>query len=182
MAETVILVDRRNRALGAAEKLDAHRRGLLHRAFSVFLIRPDGRFLLQRRSPAKYHSGGLWANSCCGHPRPGERTVAAARRRVGEELRLTCEPALQFTTRYASRLDGGMAENEIVLVYSAPLCGEPDPDPGEVCELAFRSLDEIKQDIIRAPEGVAFWLRHYVSEHEAELCAMTVATAGGTGR
>ncbi len=178
----VILVDRRNRALGAADKLDAHRRGLLHRAFSVFLIRPDGRFLLQRRSLEKYHSGGLWANSCCGHPRPGERTAAAARRRVGEELRLPCEPVLQFTTRYASPLDGGMAENEIVLVYSAPLSGEPDPDPGEVCELAFRSLDEIKDDIVRAPDGVAYWLRHYVSEHEAELRAMTVAAAVGAGR
>lgn len=181
MAETVILVDGRNRALGAAEKLDAHRRGLLHRAFSVFLTRPDGRFLLQRRSLEKYHSGGVWANSCCGHPRPGERTAAAARRRVGEELRLQCEPALQFTTRYTGPLDGGMTENEIVLVYSAPLSGDPAPDPGEVSELAFRSLDEIKEDIVRTPERVAIWLRHYVSEHEPELRAMTLTAAVSAG-
>src|SRR5690242_13674137 len=77
--EQLILVDETNRAIGTAGKTVVHRKGLLHRAFSIFLVDERGRVLLQRRSPTKYHSGGLWANSCCGHPRPGERTSSAAR-------------------------------------------------------------------------------------------------------
>ena len=84
--EELILVDSRNRALGEAEKWAVHKKGLLHRAFSIFLVDHEGRLLLQRRSAIKYHSAGLWANSCCGHPRPHERTLAAARRRLREEL------------------------------------------------------------------------------------------------
>jgi isopentenyl-diphosphate delta-isomerase len=84
--EQLILVDESNRAVGTAGKTKVHRAGLLHRAFSIFLVDGRGRLLLQQRSRAKYHSGGLWANSCCGHPRPGERTLAAAHRRLHEEL------------------------------------------------------------------------------------------------
>src|SRR5258708_12320933 len=79
--EPLILVDESNRALGAAPKQDIHLQGLLHRAFSIFMVDDRGRILLQQRNPRKYHSAGLWANSCCGHPRPGERTVTASRRR-----------------------------------------------------------------------------------------------------
>src|SRR6202008_3739483 len=83
--EKLILVDESNRAVGAAEKHAAHRAGLLHPAFSFFVVDERGRILLQQRSPGKYHSGGLWANSCCGHPRPGERTIAAPRPRLNAE-------------------------------------------------------------------------------------------------
>lgn len=180
--ETVILIDERNRALGAGDKLETHRRGLLHRAFSVFLTAPDGRFLLQRRSAGKYHSGGLWGNSCCGHPRPGERTVAAARRRVREELGVDCAPRLRFVARYVSALDHGMTENELVLVYSAPLIGRPDPDPDEVADLAFRSVDEIEADIRRAPAKTVYWLRRYIETHGAQLRAMASDAVGTVGR
>ena len=80
-SETLILVDARNRRVGTASKRTVHEQGLRHRAFSIFLVDPAGRILLQQRAATKYHSGGLWANSCCGHPRPGERTEAAAQRR-----------------------------------------------------------------------------------------------------
>lgn len=176
-SDTVILVDERNRALGAADKLETHRRGRLHRAFSVFLTAPDGRFLLQRRCPGKYHSGGLWANSCCGHPRPGERTAAGARRRVREELGVDCRPRFAFFARYSATLDHGMTENELVYVYSAPLVGEPDPDPREIADLAFRSLAEIAADIRRAPHESACWLRSYVQGHRPQLRALAVAAA-----
>src|SRR5215216_3450594 len=86
MTEQLILVSEKNRAIGQAEKLAVHEAGLLHRAFSIFLVDSGGRLLLQQRSRKKYHSAGLWANSCCGHPRPGESTLRAARRRLGEEL------------------------------------------------------------------------------------------------
>src|SRR5262249_61960364 len=94
--EQLILVDEGNRATGSAGKTAIHRAGLLHRAFSIFIVDERGRIVLQQRSPKKYHSGGLWANSCCGHPRPGERTVTAARRRLAEERGVDSGPAVRF--------------------------------------------------------------------------------------
>ncbi|MEA2939167.1 MAG: isopentenyl-diphosphate Delta-isomerase, partial [Alphaproteobacteria bacterium] len=102
--EQLILVDENNRAVGAAGKDAVHRAGLLHRAFSIFVVDDRGRILLQRRSPRKYHSGGLWANSCCGHPRPGERTVAAAQRRLNEELGVASTLSFGFFSRYQADL------------------------------------------------------------------------------
>ena len=119
--EQLILVDERNRAIGSGGKQAIHRSGLLHRAFSIFMVDQQGRILLQQRSPRKYHSGGLWANSCCGHPRPGERTISAARRRLGEELGLDDALAFGFFARYRADLDHGMHENEFVYVYFGAL-------------------------------------------------------------
>src|SRR3989338_5068869 len=90
MTESVVLVDESDKPVGQAEKLEAHRLGLLHRAFSVFVFDPQGELLLQQRAASKYHAAGLWANTCCGHPRPGEDLVAAAHRRLREELGLSC--------------------------------------------------------------------------------------------
>ena len=119
--EKLILVDERNRATGSGGKAAIHRAGLLHRAFSIFVVDERGRILLQQRNPQKYHSGGLWANSCCGHPRPGERTVVAARRRLNEELGVTSDLSFGFFSRYRTELDNGMHENEFVYVYFGPL-------------------------------------------------------------
>ena len=115
--EPLILVDSRNRPVGSAGKTAVHRAGLLHRAFSIFVVDARGRVLLQRRSAKKYHSGGLWANSCCGHPRPGERTLAAARRRLYEELGVTSPLTFGFFALLSGRADHGMQENEFVYVY-----------------------------------------------------------------
>src|SRR5215207_10202007 len=105
--EQLILVDEGNRATGAAGKTAVHRDGLLHRAFSIFLVDDRARLVLQQRNPKKYHSGGLWANSCCGHPRPGERTMTAARRRLSEELGVTAALSFGFFSRYRTPLDNG---------------------------------------------------------------------------
>src|SRR5262245_60091810 len=105
--ERLILVDERNRAAGVGGKNAVHRKGLLHRAFSIFIVDDKGRLLLQKRSATKYHSGGLWANSCCGHPRPGEPTVTAARRRLAEELAIEAPLTFGFFSRYRAALDGG---------------------------------------------------------------------------
>src|SRR4051794_16519236 len=102
MVEEVILVSPTDRATGRAEKLAAHAEGKRHRAFSIFLVDRRGRILLQRRQRTKYHSAGLWANSCCGHPRPGERTLSAARRRLSEELGISPTLQLGFVTSYQS--------------------------------------------------------------------------------
>lgn len=168
-SEQVVLVDSRNRGIGCGEKLEVHRKGLLHRAFSIFLVDGDGAVLLQKRHPGKYHSGGLWANSCCGHPRPGEPTKRAARRRLFEELGLRAELTLAFRTGYAAEVGNGLTENEIVSVYVGRLAGETAPHPEEVVGLASVTLDGLVRKIARDPASYAYWLRHYLERHRDAL-------------
>jgi isopentenyl-diphosphate delta-isomerase len=167
--EEIILVDENNRATGAAGKTLVHRRGLLHRAFSIFLVDDGGRIVLQRRNPNKYHSGGLWANSCCGHPRPGEQTLSAARRRLKEELGAASALQFGFFARYRAELDHGMHENEFVYVYFGRLDGAIDPNPAETAGIALLSSDEIVRRIKRKPATFTFWLRHYFQTHGADI-------------
>jgi isopentenyl-diphosphate delta-isomerase len=171
MTEELILVNERNRAIGRGEKLAVHEAGLLHRAFSVFLVAPDGRVLLQQRSRAKYHSGGLWANSCCGHPRPGETTLHAAERRLGEELGATTRLRFGFRTHYHAEFANGLAENEIVYVFFGTLPAELRLNPCEVASTALRSLDELKADAAKRPKNYVFWLNHYLTRHDHEIRA-----------
>jgi isopentenyl-diphosphate delta-isomerase len=176
--EPLILIDERNRAVGRAEKADVHRRGLLHRAFSIFLVDPAGRVLLQRRSRAKYHSAGLWANSCCGHPRPGERTAAAARRRLGEELGADAPLRYAFRARYRTELPNGLVENELVYVFFGPAPAALAPDPAEVAEIAWQDPAALQHDIARRPRRYAYWLRYYMRNHFAAIRT----AAGGKAR
>jgi isopentenyl-diphosphate delta-isomerase len=163
--EQLILVDEGNRAVGTGGKDAVHRAGLLHRAFSIFMVDGRGRILLQQRNPHKYHSGGLWANSCCGHPRPGERTATAALRRLGEELGVSDPLSFGFFARYRAELGNGMQENELVYVYFGALHGQPKPDPAEVATVELLSVTEIKRRIAREPDAFAYWLRHYFDKH-----------------
>jgi isopentenyl-diphosphate delta-isomerase len=167
--EQLILVDERNHAVGTGGKDAVHRKGLLHRAFSIFLADAQGQIVLQQRSLDKYHSGGLWANTCCGHPRPGERTIAAARRRLQEELGITAPLSFGFFSRYRADLDHGMQENEYVYVFFGRLAGEPRPDPAEVAAVQALSLDEIKGRMRKNPQAFTFWLRHYFEHHLADI-------------
>lgn len=167
--DELTLVDERNRAVGRAGKWTVHREGLLHRAFSIFLIDGQGRLLLQRRSRAKYHSGGLWANSCCGHPRPGEHTLPAARRRLEEELGAGATLRYGFRARYRTALANGLIENEIVYVYFGATPPLPSPNPAEVSAVARMSLPALRADIARRPQRYAYWLRHYLSNHYEAL-------------
>ena len=165
MADALLLVDERNRAIGRAEKWTVHKRALLHRAFSIFLVYPGGKMLLQKRSRDKYHSAGLWANSCCGHPSPGERTMQAARRRLREELGATARLRFGFRARYCTALPNGLTENEIVYVYfgAAPIALRLDPT--EVAATALMSLPKLRADIARRPTRYAYWLRYYLKKH-----------------
>jgi isopentenyl-diphosphate delta-isomerase len=169
--EMLILVDEHNRRIGLGEKLDVHRKGQLHRAFSIFLADSDGRILLQRRYAGKYHSGGLWANTCCGHPRFDEKTQSAANRRLGEELGMSAALHFAFQARYETQLDHGLTENELVYVYLGRMAAEPDPNPLEVSETRLMGLDELAADAGDSPDNYAYWLRHYLRRHLDELKA-----------
>ncbi|MGU3495485.1 isopentenyl-diphosphate Delta-isomerase [Xanthobacteraceae bacterium A53D] len=168
--EQVILVDENDLGIGAAEKHDVHRRGLLHRAFSIFLFDETGRTLLQRRAAAKYHSGGKWANTCCGHPRPGEAIAVAAARRLGEELGLSAPLSPLFRTRYQVALDNGMAENELVHVFAGRLDARSMRlNPDEVEAVTLMSIPDMAADIASFPQSYAYWLRFYVQHHQDRL-------------
>ncbi len=167
--ERLVLTDDRNRSIGWGEKLHVHEAGLLHRAFSIFLVDREGSIALQKRHPAKYHSGGLWANTCCGHPWPGEATMRAARRRLFEEVGVAADLTLAFRSRYAVAFENGLSENEIVNVYVGPLTATPRPHPDEVVAIEMLTIDELAGAVARRPAAYAFWLRHYLRHHRPAL-------------
>ena len=171
--DQVILVDAGDRAIGTAPKLAAHREGLLHRAVSVQLRDDRGRLLLQRRHIGKYHSGGLWTNTCCSHPRPGEDIAAAAERRLLEEMGIACPLTRLFTICYRAVLDNGMTENEVVHCFGGFYAGEVRPDPCEAEDHAWRRIDTLRQDVGGAPERYSAWFRIYVRDHWPELTGST---------
>lgn len=158
MPDYVILVDEKDRPVGTAEKLAAHLEGQLHRAFSVFVFNSRGEMLLQRRHPEKYHSGGLWSNACCSHPRPGEATAEAAVRRLSEELGIS--PAVQpaFTFLYRAEL-GGLIEHEYDHIFLADHEGPFAPDEEEVDALRWAGREELHRAISDHPERYTYWFR-----------------------
>lgn len=115
--EEVILVNEKDEPIGTMEKLEAHQKGALHRAFSVFLFNPKGELLLQRRALHKYHSAGLWTNTCCSHPRPGEETSAAAHRRLKEEMGMEADLRFMTSFQYRSEFENGLTEHEFDHVF-----------------------------------------------------------------
>lgn len=161
-SEQVILVDEQDRELGASEKLRAHAEGALHRAFSVFVFDRAGRLLLQRRAREKYHSGGLWSNTCCGHPRPGEETAAAAHRRLREEMSFDCELRLAFGFVYRAELDNDLVEHEYDHVFVGEFEGHPVPDPSEVEEWKWVSIGELRRGLREEPSRYSYWLKTVV--------------------
>lgn len=159
MQEQVILVDQQDREIGVAEKLEAHRKGKLHRAFSVFLFNAKDEMLLQQRAAEKYHSGGLWSNACCSHPRPGEQTEAAARRRLREEMGISCNLNKAFDFIYRAEFDNGLIEHELDHVFIGRYDGAALPDPGEVMAHRWVSIDTLKKDLAIAPENFTAWFK-----------------------
>lgn len=168
-SETLILVNEDDVALSTSGKLEAHRSGELHRAFSVFVFRSDGTVLLQRRADTKYHSGGQWANTCCGHPRPGEDIIVAGERRLEEELGFHCELGAGFKARYRAELDNGMIENELVHVLFGRSDAVPVPNPDEASATRCMTLDELGEDIQRNPQDYAVWLVTYFAAHARQI-------------
>ena len=160
--DNVILVDDSDREIGTGEKLEVHRQGLLHRAFSVIVWDRAGRLLLQKRHPSKYHSGGLWTNACCGHPRPGEDIAVAARRRLREEMGFLCHLEALGTIYYRADLDQGMIEHEIVHVFRCLYDGTVAPDPQEAEDHQWARLQDVQADVSTTPQRYSVWFRKYL--------------------
>lgn len=155
----VILVNEQDEPCGVCEKMEAHERGLLHRAFSVFIFNEAGEMLLQQRALSKYHSGGLWTNACCSHPLPGEDTEAAAMRRLREELGFSLPLRKIFDFVYQAAFDNGLTEHEFDHVFAARYSGPMDPDPAEVMAVAYRPMDELRLSLQQEPERYTAWFR-----------------------
>lgn len=159
--DQLICVDIFDRPVGTATKEEAHRRGLLHRAFSVFIVEPvKKRMLLQKRAAGKYHSSGLWANACCSHPRQGEETLEAAHRRLLEEVGIDCPLAPLYSFVYREVFSDGLVEYEYDHVFLG-LCPAHElslqPDPEEIEQMAWIDLDLLAQSLQHQPETFADW-------------------------
>jgi len=168
--EYVILVDDKDNEIGQMEKMDAHYKGALHRAFSVFLHDGNGNVLLQRRALSKYHSGGLWTNACCSHPRSGESVEAAAHRRLMEELGVDCEVKEVSHFIYRAELDQEMIEHELDHVLTGELHQETMPfNPEEVDSISWMSFDDLVEDIQSHPDKYTVWFQIIMKNVDKEM-------------
>jgi isopentenyl-diphosphate delta-isomerase len=157
--EEVILVNERDEQVGSMEKMEAHRKGTLHRAFSVFIFNNRNEMLLQQRALTKYHSAGLWTNACCSHPRPGEDTDAAALRRIKEELGFTTPLTKIFDFHYHAPFDNGLTEHEFDHVYVGTYTGKVDPNSAEVKDYCYKNLEELSATMQSHPQKYTAWFR-----------------------
>jgi len=157
--EELILVNELDEPVGIMEKMEAHEKGLLHRAFSVFIFNARGEMLLQQRAPLKYHSAGLWTNACCSHPRPGEDTRDAAMRRLQEELGFSAGLKKAFDFTYRAEFDNGLTEFEFDHVFVGSFDGMIHPDKREVSDYCYRDLDEIRADLGSQPAKYTTWFQ-----------------------
>lgn len=153
----VILVDEQDVSIGTMEKMEAHAKGILHRAFSVFIFNSKGEMLLQQRALTKYHSGGLWTNSCCSHPHPGEDTLEAATRRLKEEMGFTTPIKKTFDFVYQVPFENGLTEHEFDHVFVGYYDGKIEPDKSEVCNFVYEPMQKIRKRMADHPEFFTVW-------------------------
>lgn len=175
--ERVVLVNESDEAIGTEEKVRAHELHLLHRAVSVFIINHRREVLLQRRAPTKYHSAGLWSNAACGHPRPGENSKIAARRRLREEMGIDCVLAEACAFVYSAKFANGLAEYEFDHVFVGCWDGAPTPDAGEVDAWEWRGVDAVDTTLIQQPESFSVWFPLAWNELKASSAGDSLRTA-----
>ena len=173
--ETIILVDAGDREIGLAPKIEAHAKGLRHRAISVCLFDAQGRLLLQQRALNKYHSGGLWTNACCTHPRVGESTPQAAQRRLREEMGV--DGPLTFVARvpYRAPVGNGLIEDEIVHLFAGRYNGAVTPEKSEVAAFAWVTRDDLRARIVAQPDDYTYWFRLYMRDLVDEMYSVLAA-------
>ena len=159
MIEKVILVDKNDNEVGTMEKQEAHVKGLLHRAFSVFIFNDKNELLLQRRALNKYHSAGLWTNTCCSHPRQNEKTEDAAKRRLLEEMGMRSTLIKQFDFIYKAKLNNNLYEHEFDHVFFGFTNDLPIINPEEVQDYTYKTLEDIGSEMKTIPEKYTEWFK-----------------------
>lgn len=168
--EYVVLVDELGRDIGSYPKLQAHIDGLRHKAISVLIVNRRNELLLQQRSRQKYHSGGLWTNACCSHPRPGEAPGSAAGRRLQEEMGFGVELSPLFIVEYRAQV-GALIEDEYVYVFGGHYDGVISPDPSEVDDFRWLGLTGLEADLAANPDDYTVWFSKYMKSRRDEIIA-----------
>lgn len=169
MKEIIICVDKNDNEVGHVEKMEAHIKGLLHRALSIFVFNEKNELLLQKRYSGKYHSPGLWTNTCCTHPNKNESTDDAAIRRLQEEMGFSCELKEVFSFMYYIKFDNNLIEHEFDHVYFGRYSNEISINPLEVEGYKWISLDNIKIDLKNNPDNYTFWFKYIIENHIKEI-------------
>jgi isopentenyl-diphosphate delta-isomerase len=165
MLEEVILVDENDNEIGLMEKMEAHEKALLHRAFSVFVFNKKGELLLQQRALHKYHSGGLWTNTCCSHPRKGEQVIQSAHRRLMEEMGFDCELELKHKFIYKAPFTNGLTEHELDYIFTGEYEVAPNPNPDEVASFRWIEMAQLQKEIEEHPENFTVWFRIILDQY-----------------
>ncbi|HRG11925.1 Isopentenyl-diphosphate Delta-isomerase [bioreactor metagenome] len=165
----VILVDENDNPIGTMPKMEAHEKAMLHRAFSVFILNANDEVLLQQRANDKYHSAGLWTNTCCSHPHPGEDTLGAARRRLKEEMGMEADLQFVFKFMYKAPFDNLLTEHEIDHVFIGKTDQLPVINPEEVASYKYMKPEEIKLDMEQNPQSYTVWFRIIFNEFYKEI-------------
>ncbi len=164
--ENVILVDTNDTPVGQMEKQKVHLKGELHRALSVLIFNSDGEVLLQQRAFSKYHTPGLWSNTCCSHPRPDEDSLNAATRRLSEEMGFTTPLFKSFDFVYKAHFDNGLIEHEFDHVFFGTFDGDPIVNPEEANGFKWVKLNSLMEDMRSAPENYTVWFRIIMEKME----------------
>lgn len=167
--DEVLLVNKKDEVLGTMEKLEAHKKGLLHRAFSVIIFNDAGQMLLHKRASEKYHCGGLWTNTCCSHPRLGEDVLSAGKRRLMEEMGFITELEHVGSFIYKVKFDNGLFEHELDHLLIGKFSSVPNPNKQEVEEWKFMDIDEVYKSIKLHPEQFTFWFKSIMLEHDEKI-------------
>jgi isopentenyl-diphosphate Delta-isomerase len=157
--EHVVLVDDQDNPIGSMEKLEAHQKGVLHRAFSILLFNSKGELLLQKRAKTKYHSAGLWSNTCCSHPLPGESMADATRRKLKQEMGIDLQPEFAYKFIYKANLDGNLIEHEYDHVFIGSFDGTPVFNIDEVEDWKFIEMKPLRVEIQKYPQVYTAWFK-----------------------
>jgi isopentenyl-diphosphate delta-isomerase len=170
MGKKVILVDGEDNEIGIEDKLKAHQKGgKLHRAFSVFIFNSKGELLIQRRAKNKYHCPGLWSNTCCSHPSPGEKLNHSALKRLREEMGFDSELEEVFSRKYSLKLDHNLWEKEFDHIFIGNYDGEVNPDPQEVDQWKWVGLEGLKKDMEENPDNYTPWFKILLKDLLAKI-------------
>lgn len=165
----VVLVDEFDQEIGIIDKLEAHKQGKLHRAFSVFIFNNNMELLLQRRAFEKYHSQGLWSNTCCSHPLQGESIISAGERRLKDELGMSCKLKQTFSFNYRAQVDNNLVEHEIDHVLIGFSNETPNLNHDEAIAFKWQNLNNLKKDIENNPRDYTQWLKIVIDKYFTQL-------------